>query len=115
MASVRLHRLRHRYVGGLSNERLAALYDMHKQSVSRLFGRLHRVLLDRISERLRSDLGLADTDMPGILGLVQSRIDFSLRTILRSIPPTDRGQPDASGSNRGYNKVLPRVFVFGRQ
>lgn len=75
--------LRLHYVDGMSGEALAKLYAVHRITVSRWLVEARGRLRDAIVRELRERLGPTTPDMGILLSLVRSRLDVSLRVLLR--------------------------------
>lgn len=72
-ALLRLHHLH-----GLTMDRLAAMYGESRSSVARHVAQARERLLELTRQELSSRLKLAGVEVESLLGLVQSRLDFSL-------------------------------------
>jgi RNA polymerase sigma-70 factor (ECF subfamily) len=73
-ALLRLHHLH-----GLTMDRLAAMYGESRSSVARHVAQARERLLELTRQELSSRLKLAGVEVESLLGLVQSRLDLSLR------------------------------------
>jgi RNA polymerase sigma-70 factor (ECF subfamily) len=76
-ALLRLHHLH-----GLTMDRLAAMYGESRSSVARHVAQARERLLELTRQELSSRLKLAGVEVESLLGLVQSRLDFSLRQLM---------------------------------
>ncbi len=75
--------LRLHYVDGMSVTALATVYRVHRGTVSRWLSETRAMLSGQIRHDLGSSLGLDTHDVSGVVRLVESRLDFSLRSQLR--------------------------------
>lgn len=66
-------------VEGLSLERIGALYQTHKSTVSRWVARAREEVLAQARERLVERLRLTPTELHSLLRAVRSQLDLSLR------------------------------------
>ncbi|HYI02381.1 sigma-70 family RNA polymerase sigma factor [Hyalangium sp.] len=73
-ALLRLHHLH-----GLTMDRLSAMYGESRSGVARRVAQARERLLELTRAELSSRLNLAGPEVESLLGLVQSRLDFSLR------------------------------------
>lgn len=80
--------LRHRYLDGLDVEALAALYGLHRVSMSRTLTRIRDELHAAIRRAFMARLGVDRDEFESIMTLIGSRLDVSLSGLLAS---TDRG------------------------
>ncbi len=75
--------LRYTYVDGISAERVADLYGVHRVSVARWLGAIRTALARDTSRRLEQMLGIQTGDSDSILRLIQSRLDMTLSALSR--------------------------------
>jgi RNA polymerase sigma-70 factor (ECF subfamily) len=75
--------LRLHYVDGMSGDALATMYAVHRITVSRWLVEARGQLRDWIVRELRERLGPTTPDVGVLLSLVRSRLDVSLRALLR--------------------------------
>jgi RNA polymerase sigma-70 factor (ECF subfamily) len=76
-ALLRLHHLH-----GLTMDRLSAMYGESRSGVARRVASARERLLQLTREELSSQLKLAGAEVESLLGLVQSRLDLSLRQLM---------------------------------
>jgi RNA polymerase sigma-70 factor (ECF subfamily) len=76
-ALLRLHHLH-----GLTMDKLAAMYGESRSGVARRVAAARERLLKLTRTELRVRLNLDPTDVESLLGLVQSRLDLSLRRMM---------------------------------
>jgi RNA polymerase sigma-70 factor (ECF subfamily) len=76
-ALLRLHHLH-----GLTMDRLSAMYGESRSGVARRVAQARERLLQLTREELSSRLKLAGAEVESLLGLVQSRLDLSLRQLM---------------------------------
>lgn len=76
-ALLRLHHLH-----GLTMDRLSAMYGESRSGVARRVASARERLLQLTREELSSRLKLAGAEVESLLGLVQSRLDLSLRQLM---------------------------------
>jgi RNA polymerase sigma-70 factor (ECF subfamily) len=78
-AVLRLH-----YVDGLSLAQVGAVYQVNKSTVSRWLGDAREQLLSRLRRDLEGRLGIAAAELDSVLRAIQSRVELSLASALRS-------------------------------
>ncbi len=76
-ALLRLHHLH-----GLTMDRLSAMYGESRSGVARRVAQARERLLKLTRQELSSRLNLAGAEVESLLGLVQSRLDLSLRQLM---------------------------------
>lgn len=69
--------LRLYYLEGLKLEELAALHRVAPSTVSRRIARARQAVLEQTRRVMREQLGLSDSDLDSILGLISSRLEMS--------------------------------------
>lgn len=77
-AVLRLH-----VIEGLTTERIGAIYGVTRVTVSRWLSRAKAELLDETRRALAERLSLPPAEVESLLGLVASRLDVSLLSLLR--------------------------------
>jgi RNA polymerase sigma-70 factor (ECF subfamily) len=75
--------LRMHMVDGLSAEKLAALFQVHRVTVTRRLAAARRSLLDEVRRLLEHRLRLRAGEFDSLLRLVRSRLDVSIRAMLK--------------------------------
>ena len=80
-AVLRLHYAEHVGVG-----QIAASYGVHRATVSRWLHDAQRAVLDETRLRLAEALKIGQAECDQLVGLVQSRLDVTLSSLLRSTP-----------------------------
>ncbi len=81
--------LRYQFIDGLASEAIAALYGVHRATISRWLVRSREVLLENTRVRLMTRLGASAEEVESILFLVRSQIDLSLSRVLREADAPD--------------------------
>jgi RNA polymerase sigma-70 factor, ECF subfamily len=76
--------LRQHLIDGLSIDGLASLYDVHRATAARWLARAREQVLQTTRAELRRQLGLSPSDLASAMRLIESRLDISFRTLLRS-------------------------------
>lgn len=76
--------LRHHLVDGLSIDRLAAIYDVHRATAARQLERARRDLHDHVRMALTRRLPAASDELESVVRLVRSQLDVSVRRLLAS-------------------------------
>jgi RNA polymerase sigma-70 factor (ECF subfamily) len=76
-ALLRLHHLH-----GLTMDRLSTMYGESRSGVARRVAQARERLLKLTRTELASRLNLAGSEVESLLGLVQSRLDFSLHRLM---------------------------------
>ena len=82
--------LRLHYVEGLSLDRIASLYRVHRATIARRLAAHRDKLHDQTRARLREVLQLRDSEFESLLGLVRSQLAVSLRGALAAESPPHR-------------------------
>ena len=80
------HLLRQHLVGGLTIDQLAAVLGIHRATAARRIARARETLAAHVRESLVLSLGLDDHELGEVYGLVVSKLDVSLRTVLATHP-----------------------------
>lgn len=78
--------LRLYYVNGLSIDRLATIFRVHRTTAARQIATIREQILQQISHALREAPGLSASDQQSMDALGRSQISFELETLLRSVP-----------------------------
>lgn len=79
--------LRLHYVEGLSLDRMASLYRVHRATIARRLAAHREKLHAETRTRLREALQIHDSEFESLLGLVRSQLAFSLRGALAGDTP----------------------------
>ncbi|WP_224240488.1 sigma-70 family RNA polymerase sigma factor [Hyalangium gracile] len=74
--------LRLHFVEGLSLERIGAMYQTHKSTVSRWLARAREEVLSQVRGKLAERLQLSADELQSLLRVVRSQLDASLSTLL---------------------------------
>jgi RNA polymerase sigma-70 factor, ECF subfamily len=74
--------LRLHFAEGLSLERIGAMYQTHKSTVSRWLARAREEILSDVRRRLAERLQLSSGELQSLLRAVRSQLDASLSTLL---------------------------------
>ncbi|HEU0035570.1 MAG TPA: sigma-70 family RNA polymerase sigma factor [Kofleriaceae bacterium] len=80
------HLLRQHLVGGLTIDQLAVALGIHRATAARRLARARDELAERTRSALAEALQLDDHELGEVLGLVLSKLDISMRTLLASRP-----------------------------
>ncbi len=86
--------LRLHLVGGMTLADLGRMYGMHRATVVRHLARIRERIFARTKRALQGELKIDDREFSSLLGLVQSRLDVSVTSLLR-----DEITPPASSSS----------------
>ncbi len=74
--------LRLHFVEGLSLERIGAMYQTHKSTVSRWLARAREDVLSDVRRRLAERLQLSSEELQSLLRVVRSQLDASISSLL---------------------------------
>jgi RNA polymerase sigma-70 factor (ECF subfamily) len=74
--------LRQHFVDGLSIDKLAVLYRVHRATAARWLTRLQEALLQRTRTALRERLGVSEEELDSIMRLARSQLNQSVRGLL---------------------------------
>lgn len=74
--------LRYQYVDGLTGDEIAALYGTHRATVVRWAAKAREALLVGTRDKLLTRLAVEPSEFASIARLVQSQLDFSIRSLL---------------------------------
>lgn len=74
--------LRYQYIDGLTGDEIARLHGTHRATIVRWLARARETLLATTRDLLISRLSLDPKEFESIARLVQSQLDFSIRTLL---------------------------------
>ena len=75
--------LRHRYLDDCSIETIAAIHRVHRATAARWLQRVEKKLIDGCVELLAARLGTSKEELVSVLRLVRSRLDLSIRAVVR--------------------------------
>jgi RNA polymerase sigma-70 factor (ECF subfamily) len=79
-----LNLLRLRYKDGLTLQHIGSIYRVHNATVHRWIERIHQRLLDRTTELMVAEQGLADDECASVMRALQGQLDLTITTLLRS-------------------------------
>lgn len=82
--------LRLHYVEGLSLDRMASLYRVHRATIARRLAAHREKLHQQTRARLREALKVRDSELESLLGLWRSQLALSLRGALAAESPRNR-------------------------
>lgn len=91
-------RLRLHYIDGLSLDDLARLEGVHRATVARWLSKAREAILAGTKEGLREGR-LTESECVSLLGIAQSRFEWSLRMFSSPTPSTPHGTLDALSPN----------------
>jgi RNA polymerase sigma-70 factor, ECF subfamily len=80
--------LRYHTLDGLGIDSLATLYGVHRATAARWLVRARSTLIKRLRGELQARLQLDRTQLDGMLALLQSKLELSLRMFLTPSPST---------------------------
>lgn len=75
--------LRQHYLDGLTIDELGALYRVHRSTAARLVQRARDQVIEATRARMMADLGVGSPDLDSIMRLIRSRLEISMRALLR--------------------------------
>lgn len=70
--------------GGLTVEQLGEVYGVHRATVTRWLTKARRRLLEETRRGLQRRTGVAPGELDSLMGLIQSRLDVSVRRLLET-------------------------------
>jgi RNA polymerase sigma-70 factor (ECF subfamily) len=76
--------LRHRFLHGLSTERIAKIYAVHRATAFRWLEAARQQLFDRTRQELVRELQLEGRDLESLIAALRSRLDLSVGQLLGS-------------------------------
>ncbi len=74
--------LRHRFLHGLSTDRIATIYAVHRATAFRWLEAARQQLFDNTRDELRRELALEGRDLESLIAALRSRIDLSVGQLL---------------------------------
>jgi RNA polymerase sigma-70 factor (ECF subfamily) len=74
--------LRHRFLHGLSTERIAKIYTVHRATAFRWLEAARQQLFERTRDELQRELQLEGRDLESLIAALRSRIDVSVNQLL---------------------------------
>jgi RNA polymerase sigma-70 factor (ECF subfamily) len=80
------HLLRQHLAGGMSVDRLAAVYGIHRATAARRLARARTQLLDGVRAAMARRLGLGADELDSVMRLISSRLDASVAKLLATPP-----------------------------
>jgi RNA polymerase sigma-70 factor (ECF subfamily) len=75
--------LRLHFLDGLTTNAIGVLYNVHPGTIANWLKAARRQVLAATRQRLAERLGLDSVDLDSVMGLIMSRIDVSIETVLR--------------------------------
>jgi RNA polymerase sigma-70 factor (ECF subfamily) len=78
--------LRLHLLGGVTLEKLAAMYDVHRATIVRWLAAARAAVLEETRRGLGAELGLGASELESLMVAVQSRLDVSVERMLASVP-----------------------------
>ena len=79
--------LRLHYLERLTPERVAALFGVHRTTVARWLAGIEAQLLAKTRKLLSARLRISESECDSLIGLVRSRLNITLHSVLRATPP----------------------------
>jgi RNA polymerase sigma-70 factor (ECF subfamily) len=76
--------LRLHHLDAVTLDQLAAMYGVHRATAVRWLGDVKRRLLTDTRRSLRASLGVDEAGLDSVMGLIESRLDVSVRRLLAS-------------------------------
>jgi RNA polymerase sigma-70 factor (ECF subfamily) len=76
--------LRHRFLHGLSTDRIAKVYAVHRATAFRWLEAARQQLFDGTRDELQRELQLEGRDLESLIAALRSRIDLSVSQLLGS-------------------------------
>jgi RNA polymerase sigma-70 factor (ECF subfamily) len=76
--------LRHRYLHGLSTERVANMYSVHRATAFRWLEAARKHLFERTREIMLRDLSMSGRELESFIAALRSRLDVSINGLLPS-------------------------------
>jgi RNA polymerase sigma-70 factor, ECF subfamily len=76
--------LRHAYVDRLTLDQIAATYSIHRATVARTLASARAQLIEQTRAGVLDALGIAPTELAGLIGTLEKRLELSLSRILRA-------------------------------
>jgi RNA polymerase sigma-70 factor (ECF subfamily) len=95
--------LRQHALDGLSIDRLAALYQVHRATAARWVEAARRAALEHTRLHFKQRLRLGPDELDSVMRLLQSQFDITLAPLLREHappPPAPNGEPPPPGGKR---------------
>jgi RNA polymerase sigma-70 factor (ECF subfamily) len=76
--------LRYQALDGLSIDEIGALYGVHRATAARWIGRARELLVAGTRKALQARLGVDRDELDSVMRLIESRLDLSLRSLMRT-------------------------------
>ena len=77
--------LRQSFIDGLSIDELGRLYGVHRATAGRWVAQARRTLLSTTREEMMALIGVSEPECDGIMRLVKSRLDVTLRGLMTNV------------------------------
>jgi RNA polymerase sigma-70 factor (ECF subfamily) len=74
------------FVDGVTLEKLAALFHVHRATVVRRIAQAREAVFDGVRIRLQAELGIDAAEFDELLALLRSRLELSLSALLPDVP-----------------------------
>jgi RNA polymerase sigma-70 factor (ECF subfamily) len=76
--------LRHSYIDNMSIDQIGQLYNVHRSTTARWLVQTRELLLEGTRRVLRSRLNMSSDESQDLFRLIESRLDVSIRTLLKT-------------------------------
>lgn len=76
--------LRFQHLDGLTPERIGGIYGVHRTTAMRWIAAAHKQMLDETRRILMQQLSITASECESLFDLVQSRLDITLRSLLKT-------------------------------
>jgi RNA polymerase sigma-70 factor (ECF subfamily) len=70
------------FVEGVTLDKLAALFQVHRATIARRIAQAREAVFDRVRSRLHAELGIDRAEFEALLDLLRSRLELSLSALL---------------------------------
>lgn len=74
------------FVDGVTLDKLAALFNVHRATIARRIAQARDAVFDSVRDRLQAELGIDRAEFDGLLSLLRSRLELSLSALLPDTP-----------------------------
>jgi RNA polymerase sigma-70 factor (ECF subfamily) len=85
LSSEQRNLLKLHFVDGVTLDKLATLFGVHRATIARRIAQAREAAFDRIRDLLRAELGIGSREFQELLVLLRSRLELSLSALLPSV------------------------------
>ena len=81
---------------GLTVEQIGEVYGVHRATATRWLTKIRDQLMSDTRRELGERVGVSSSELDGVMELIQSRLDVSVRRMLETITPSETDAPSSA-------------------